>query len=237
VQTGRALRAGVGENVHRLLVLSLLPVSLATLFLVGYADLAVFSRLVLAPTFGSELQNRVWNFTGNKSSERQACLFHSWTGNPTYVGREIRREAVAANPQVRLVASGYNDVTTLYVSDDALAEAGRGRRLAEYYRLTAPQAARSTESSLRHLERGSILLAQFPLAAGYLVHEADGRLDAELHPIAAKDQHLYETAWPDRTIFTIGRAMHARRAYVVGIVTVDELEQPLYRNEPRAGAS
>jgi len=191
-----------------------------------------------SPTFGSELQNRVWNFSGDANLQPQAFLFHSWTGNPAYVGREIRREVVAANPRVRLIASGLGDVTTLYVSEEALAEMGRGRRLAEYYRLTAPSLVVATQSSLRQFEHGSILLAPFPLAAGYLVHETDGTLGAELHPITTKDQDTYGTAWPDRIVFTIGRAMPGRHASVVGSVTADGSERLLYRNEPRAiGAS
>ena len=342
VQTVRALRGVHGVNADRLLVLSLLPVGLATLFLVSYADLSVYARLVLvagapvfigfavliddsrralpgaatalraiavgsasagvllmasarwplmnlsplsagsapvsefnylsrapwdlrfinaawtpldtitrggaglvvyqatdwavfwtAPTFGSQLQNRVWNFT-ETNSDPQAFLFHSWTGNPAYVRREIRRETVAANQGIRLVASGLNDITTLYVTNEALAQMGRGRRLAEYYRVVAASSVSSTSSSLNHFDRGSVLLAPFPFAAGYLVHEADGMLGAELHPITAGDQDAYNTAWLDRVVFTIGRAVAGRHADIVGKVTADGSEKPIYRNEPRA---
>jgi hypothetical protein len=191
-----------------------------------------------APTFGSELQNRVWNFTSNTSSAPQAFLYHSWTGNPTYIRREIRREAVAIDPRLRLVASAVNDVTTLYVSNAALAADGRGRRLAEYYRHTATDVVRSTQNSLREFEPGSILLAPFPFAAGYLVHEADGQLSAELHPVAVKDQKIYDDRWPDRIVFTFAHAMPGRRARLIGKVTAKGSALAIYRNEPRsAGAS
>jgi hypothetical protein len=192
-----------------------------------------------APTYGAELQNRIWNFVQDPGHPPEAFLFHSWTGNPFYLGPTISRETVAANPQLRLVASERDGATTLYVSRSALAAKNRGGRLAEYYRITAPSMVSVTEESLGAMEAGSLLLAPFPFAAGYLVHEADGRLRAELHPIATKDQGPSSAAWPDRVIYTLGQAIAGRPGRIAATLQGSGSAVPLYRNAPASarGAS
>jgi len=193
------------------------------------ADWSVFWT---APTFGVELQNRVWNFSPDPMHPPQAFMFHSWTGQPTYLGREIHRETVAEDQQLRLVAAERSDATTLYVSGAALAEKGRSQRLAAYYRLTASRAVAATAATASSLEAGSVLLATFPMAAGYLVHEADGRLHTTLCPVAAKDQDVLAAAWPGKIIYTLGHPIAGRPSTIAASLSWDGPTISVYRNDP-----
>jgi hypothetical protein len=184
-----------------------------------------------ASTYGTELQNHIWNFIQDRSPPPQAFLFHSRTGNPFYLGREISRETIAANPRFRLVAASGGDVTTLYVANAGLAEKERAAHLARYYRIASPMMVATTEKSLADLEVGAILLARFPFAAGYLVHEADGRLRAELRPIAAKDQDQVAAAWPDRVVYTTNEALAGRVGRIVAKLEEGGAAVPLFRHE------
>jgi hypothetical protein len=179
------------------------------------ADWAVFWT---ASTYGTELQNRIWNFVRDAAHPPQAFLFHSRTGTPFYVGREIHRETIAADPAFRLIAASRGDVTTLYVARAALADRNRAPRLARYYRLADPAMVANTEHGLDALEPGAVLLARFPFAGGYLVHEGEGRLRPELYPIAVKDLEQAAAAWRDRVVYTTGQPLAGRSIRVVAFL-------------------
>ncbi len=344
LQTARTFRRGADRRPGRFLVLSLWPFGLATLFLVGWSDLFVFSRLVLAigapafiafallvdearlrlpgaatalrilaicsaaaalvlmaparwplmnlaavaadnpqqravselkylavttwdlrplsgawapldamtrdgagltvyqaadwpvfwtaPTYGAELQNRIWNFGRSPGQAPDAFLFHSWKDDPFFVGPVIHRAAVAANPNVRLVASAAEDVTTLYVSTAALGEKGRAKKLADYYRLVTPGIVNATDESLASMAPCGVLLAPFPFAAGYIVQEADGRLRPELRAITTKDRDSTAADLPTRVVYTIGGAVPGRTASIIATISWSGSIVPVYRNEP-----
>jgi hypothetical protein len=189
-----------------------------------------------ASTFGSELQNRIWNFARDPAHPPEVFLFHSRTGTPFYLGPAIPRETVAFDPRFRLIAASGADVTTLYVSVQVLAEHDRMARLARYYRLTDPLAVATTEKTLRAFDRGAVLLARFPFAAGYLVHEAEGRLEVEMHPVAVADFDRQAAAWPNRVVYTTGRPIPNRPSRVVGLLEEEGAAPvPLLRHEPAIG--
>src|SRR5262249_5138542 len=140
-----------------------------------------------AQTYGTELQNRIWNFEKSLDREPQAYFFHEPRREALYIGKEVHREDVARDPRYRLIASDGDDATTLYVARSRLAEKNRGSRLAEYYRRLLPALVEQTAPTIPLMEPDSVVAVPFPFAAAYLVHEAEGRLRARVEPLTTKD--------------------------------------------------
>lgn len=189
-----------------------------------------------SPTFGTDLQNRIWNFldSNDRPADPDAFFFHSPSREPLYLGKEIRRETVAADPRYELVASNGDDVTTLYVLRARLAEKGRRQRLVDYYATLRPTLVRETAPAAQAAKEGSVLLATFPLASAFLVHEAQGRLRAELIPVTTKELQAEGARRSDRPVYTLGVSLDGRRVSVVGDITVLGQAVSIVRNEPVA---
>lgn len=190
-----------------------------------------------APTFGTELQNRIWNFEQAPTREPDAFFFHSPGRTPLYIGRAIPRAAVAADPRYRLVAAAGDGAMTLYVSAAALAEKGRDARLAEYYRLTAPSVVKATAPTVAGMTAGSVVLVPFPLAAGYLVHKADAALFAEVQPIVAADlEAAVQRVGRGRVIYTLDTAISGMNQRTVATFSRAGKVMTLIQNEPVRGS-
>jgi hypothetical protein len=202
----------------------------------GGAGLSVYqagdkSVFWTAPSFGSELQNRIWNFESSPAREPDTYFYHSPRGRPLYIGRRIERSAVATDPRYRLVAGEPGGETALYLSRSALGEHDRARRLADYYRKTSPEIVEATSRSAAAIEPGGLVLAPFPFAAGLLVHEADGRLRGDLQPVLQQDiEGIARSAGQGRVLYTFGAPIEGYEARVVEELVVGNGSVPLIRN-------
>ena len=198
---------------------------------------ADYQWFLTAPTYGTGLQNHIWNFGGgrDRESDPDAFFFYSSIGAPFYLGTEIRRETVAADPRYELVAARADDTTALYVSRSRLAEKGRRERLVAFYRTVRPGLVLDTAPAAEAAQ-GGVLLATFPLASAFLVHEAEGRLHAELAPVAKSDVDAEAARHADRVVYTLGFPLGGRRAHAVRDITVSGRRITLYENEPERAA-
>jgi hypothetical protein len=195
-----------------------------------------FERFWTGPTFGTDLQNRVWNFlpSRDQASDPDAYYFHSLSGAPLYLGKEIHRETVAADPRYELVATAPDDVMTVYVAKRTLAEKGRRGRLIDYYKTLRPKLVNDTAPIAEAIPEGQVLLATFPFASAFLVHEYEGRLRAELVPLAKADLESESARHADRAVYTIGAPIAGRRASAVREFAVSGRSFSLFLNEPVA---
>jgi hypothetical protein len=119
------------------MVAALEPLDYLTLHSAGWnvymaADWRMFA---VAPVYGSEIQNRVWNFLAEPRPPPDALLFHTgFSGGSErllYVRGRITPEEVAADPRYeRLALAGP---TELWVRRDRLAEPTVRARLLDYY--------------------------------------------------------------------------------------------------------
>lgn len=191
-----------------------------------------------APTFGVELQNRVWNFQEAPAGEPDAFLYHSADGEPLYVGKAIPRSTVAVDPRYRLVAASENGATTLYVSVAALAEKGRQARLAQYYRLTAPRAVAATARTVTTMTPGSVVLVPFPLAAGFVVHQVNGELKADVEPIVPGDLlAVVQRYGRERVVYTLDMRITGMNSEPVQTYRMSGKGVTLVRNAPIPAAA
>jgi len=185
------------------------------------------------PTYGTRLQNRTWNFatTRDQESDPDAYFFHSPSRTPFYIGKEVDRETVAADPAFELVASNGDDVTTLYVSRRRLAEKGRRERLVDFYKTLRPALVRDTAPAAEAVSGGTLLVT-FPIASAFLVHEAEGRLHGELLPVTMKELETEGARRSDRPVYTLGAPLPGRHASAVRTITISGRKLNLFRNDP-----
>ena len=197
------------------------------------ADFPVFWT---APTFGSFLQNRVWQFQPSLDTDPDAYFFHSPRQRPFYLGKEVHQETVAADPRYELVAGDADDETTLYVARAALAAGPRLHRLAGYYRRASAPFVAATAASAAAFEPGSVVLAPFPFAAGYLVHGEAGTMRAALEPVTSKSLAGAVAREAGKVLYTFGTPIGDRPSTGVGKLEVEGKSVPIFRNAPGAGA-
>ena len=186
-----------------------------------------------ASTYGRELQNRIWNFVQDPAHPPEAFLFHTRTGAPFHLGRVVTRESIGADPRYRLIAATRGDVTTLYVAAAALTARERGDRLARYYRVAEPEMVTTTASALADLAADAALVARFPFAAGFIVHEADRQLRPVLYTTAVSDFARAVSSLTDRVVYTTGYAIAGRTSRPVAwLQEAGSPAVPLLRHEP-----
>ena len=186
-----------------------------------------------ASTYGRELQNRLWNFVQDPAHPPEAFLFHSRTGAPFHLGRTVTRDAIGADARYRLIAASRSDVTTLYVATAALATRERGERLARYYRVSEADMVANTATALADLDPDAVVVARFPFAAGFIVHESDRRLRPALRPTAVSDFARAVAALTDRVVYTTGFVIPGRTSRPVAwLQEAGSPAVPLLRHEP-----
>ncbi len=91
----------------------------------------------------------------------------------------------------------------------------------------------TTAAALADLAADAVLVARFPFAAGFIVHEADGRLRPALHPTAVSDFARAVSSLTDRVVYTTGYAIPGRSSRPVA--WLHEAGSPavaLLRHEP-----
>ncbi len=149
-----------------------------------------------------------------------------------FVGRTITRAEVAADPRYQLVASEGDGVGALYVSRTALGDKNRSSRLAEYYRRTKPDMVAMVRKSAIAMEPGSVVIAPFPIAAGYLVLRADGVMSAELEAVTSSEVLATAERWPDRLLYVVGGLLPGRSGHQVDEFSLRGKKIPLMLIEP-----
>ena len=124
-------------------------------------------------------------------------------------------------------------MTTLYVDTAALATQERGERLARYYRVAEPDMVATTATALADLDPDAVVVARFPFAAGFIVHESDRRLRPALRPTAVSDFARAVAALTDRVVYTTGFVIPGRTSRPVAwLQETGSPAVPLLRHEP-----
>ena len=119
---------------------------------------------------------------------------------------------------------------------ERLTHKGRGRRLAEYYRSLRSRLVNEAASMAEAVPQGQVLLVTFPLASAMLVHETDGRLRAQLIPVAKADLEGEAARLAGRPVYTIDAPLPGRRATARDFQALGRT-LVLYRNDPAAPGS
>jgi hypothetical protein len=196
----------------------------------GVGMAAGYSVFWTAPTFGSHLQNRIWNFEKNPTSWPDAFIFHTdRRGRPMhYVGRRITLEEVEADGRYTLVAQ--TPYTTLWVSLTELAKPEVARRLADYGASTYAALMPTAEGVARLLGPDSVVITASPLGYGLRHLALTGKLRADVRIV--RDGHEDATAarLHPRLAYTVGRPLTGYSARPIAALMDGNRQVPIYEN-------
>ena len=192
-----------------------------------------YSVFWTAPTFGSRLQNRVWNFGDASADAPDAFIFHTDArGGPLYyVGRTITPQAVAADARYELIT--HTRDTQLWAKQELLEQPAVAARLADYYRKTYGPTLEAARSVQPLLAPDGVVITASPLGYGLRVLSLSGQLAVPVHLVPDNGEAALAARIGARKVYTVGEAMPgfasrplARLAAGRASVTIYENTQP-----------
>jgi hypothetical protein len=191
---------------------------------------AGYSVFWTAPTFGSRLQNRIWNFEKDPASWPDAFVFHQdRRGRPLhYVGRRITPEEVEADGRYALVAQTPH--TQLWVSRSRLGEPEVGQRLAAYDAATFAPVLPTAEGVGRLLTPGSVVITASPLGYGLRHLALSGKLSADVHIVPEGHEDATAARLRPSTAYTVGRPLGGYRSRPIAALMEGGTRVPIYEN-------
>lgn len=137
------------------------------------ADWRVF---VTAPLFGSDLQNRVWNFQPQPKGLPDALVFHSGPDsdpeNLFYVGGRISPRQVRLDGGYELIS--LSPPAELWVRREALSDPAVRARLLEFYERRFSRDIAALRPVIAGLPRADVLVTSSPLGHGLRYLELTG---------------------------------------------------------------
>ncbi len=134
----------------------------------------------VTPTFGSQIQNRIWNFEENPTKDPDAFIFHydRRVMKLFYLGKKITPDEILRDERYRLVT--HATYTTFWVKGDLLKNPEVSSRLADYYKKTFPPAIQ-TASKLSHLvEEDGVVITSSPLGFGFIYLSLSGKIKSKV---------------------------------------------------------
>lgn len=178
----------------------------------------------LAPTFGSRLQNRIWNLRPGFTEPPDAIVFHF--GAPGkglfYLNEQILPEQVQSGGEYELVTQ--TPFTQLWVHHDRLGEPGTREKLAEYYRRTFTAVIRQLEPVVDIFRDDGIVITASPLGPGLKYLSMVGTVPASVQLVPAGQERLL--AWRSKAekVYTVGKPLAGYRSRPLAELEL-ELEQ------------
>lgn len=191
---------------------------------------AGYSVFWTAPTFGSRLQNRVWNFESDPPTWPDAFIFHhDRRGRPLhFVGRRITPEEVEADGRYWLVTQ--TPFTTLWVKRELIESPDVARRLADYYAMTFGPALRVAEGVAPLLASGRPVITASPLAYGLRQLALIGRLGAEVWLVPDGHEDATAARLGAQAAYTVGRPLAGYQSRPIAALTEGNVQMPIYEN-------
>jgi hypothetical protein len=189
-----------------------------------------YSVFWTAPSFGSRLQNRIWNFAPRAGEWPQAFLFHyDRRGRPLYfVGPPITPEAVRDHGGYDLVAQ--TPFTRLWVKSSLLRRSDVSDRLAAYDATAFPQALRAAEPLLGALQGDGVVITSSPLGYGFRHLFLTGESPLPVHLTPPNQEEVFAARSGASRIYTIGRPLAGYRARPVAYLQSPQGRLAIYEN-------
>jgi hypothetical protein len=123
---------------------------------------AEWSVFWTAPTFGSQIQNRVWNFRHHPDGTPDAFIFYRRAGaEPFYIGRKITPDEVARDDAYELVTTGGG--AEFWARRALLATPVMRARLADYYLRSFGPEIQALEPLVARLTADQVIITSHPL--------------------------------------------------------------------------
>jgi hypothetical protein len=191
---------------------------------------AGYSVFWTVPTYGSRMQNRIWNFDKAPSDWPDAFLFHEdRRGGPLlFVGQRITPEVVEADGRYELLAQ--TPYTKLWVSRVRLANPDIEKRLVDYGAITFAPLMPTAEGVARLLAANSMVITASPLAYALRHLVLTGMLRAEVHIVPDGHEDATAARLHPSTAYTIGRPLTGYRSRPIAALMDGNRQVPVYEN-------
>jgi hypothetical protein len=183
-----------------------------------------------APSYGSRLQNRIWNFEPQPAEPPDAFLFHyDRRGRPLYyVGRRITPDEVLRDGRYALVAQ--TRYTTLWVDRRLLDDPAVSARLADYYALTFGPVVRAAERIAPLLDADGVVITASELGYGLRYLSLTNRLATPVYLVPANREAALAARLGARKVFTVGAALPGFQSRPVAFLAQPNGKVAIYEN-------
>jgi hypothetical protein len=191
---------------------------------------AGYSVFWTAPSFGSRLQNRIWNFEKNPPSDPDAFIFHhDRRGRPLhFVGRRITPEAVEADGRFALVTQ--TPYTRLWVKQELLERSEIAARLADYDAKTFAPVLEPAAGVARLLRPGGVVITSSALGYGLRHLALTGKLRAAVHLVPDGHEDATAARLGAPTAYTVRRPLRGYRSRPIAALMEGGVQVPIYEN-------
>jgi hypothetical protein len=191
---------------------------------------AGYSVFWTVPTYGSRVQNRIWNFEKDPASWPDAFIFHhDRRGRPLhYVGRRITPEEVEADGRYALVTQTPH--TKLWVRTDVLERPDVAPRLADYYAITFAPLLQPAESIARLLAADGVVITASPLGYALRHLALTGRSKIAVHLVPDGHEDATAARLQARRAYTIGRPLAGYQSRPIAALKTGNVQVPVYEN-------
>lgn len=191
---------------------------------------AGYSVFWTVPTYGSRVQNRIWNFEKDPAGWPDAFIFHhDRRGRPLhYVGRRITPEEVEADGRYALVTQ--TRYTTLWVRNDVLERPDVAPRLADYYAIAFAPLLQPAESVAQLLAADGVVITASPLGYALRHLALTGRSKTAVHLVPEGHEDATAARLQARRAYTIGRPLAGYRSRPIAALTTGNVQVPIYEN-------
>ena len=183
------------------------------------------------PIYGTKIQNSIWNFDKNYSSEPDVFFFHHRKGSRQmlYVGPRFTPEEVMLNPSFFLVSQDSSSL--LFFNRSFLKNPQFLRTLLEYYKRVSQSLIPIARYLADQLEPNGVFLTSSDLGYSFRYLELSGEIKQKIvfTPVGGEVQ-IAKNLEID-FLYTFGRPLPGMKAETVTVIPLDKGEFRVYRNE------
>jgi hypothetical protein len=161
----------------------------------------------VTPTYGSHLQNKIWNFEENPQQDPDAYIFHydSRSMELFYLGKKITPAEVLNDKRYELVTQ--TPFTTFWVKRQLLDHPSMAARLADYYEKTFPPAIQ-TATALKHLVMDDgVIVTSSPLGYGFKYLFLTGKIRSPVYLVPRNQEEEFVKRADFQTVYTVGNPL------------------------------
>jgi len=158
----------------------------------------------VTPSYGSQIQNKIWNFEQEPSEDPDAIIFHYDSRKPQlfYLGKKITPEEVQRDSRYDLVTQ--LPYTTFWVKRSILDRPEVSKRLANFYQKTFADVIKPAVQLKKHVEDDSILITSSPLGYGFKYLSLIGEIKASVYLVPKDTEQDFTDRFEAETVYTVG---------------------------------
>ena len=161
----------------------------------------------VTPTYGSHLQNQIWNFEKNPVQDPDAFIFHydSRSMELFYLGKKITPDEVLNDRRYELVTQ--TPFTTFWVKAEILNQPSIATRLADYYEKTFSPAIRTAEALKHHVRKEGMIITSSPLGYGFKYLYLMGKINSPVFLVPKGQENNLAKRTRSKRVYTVGEAL------------------------------